>query len=117
GGCGSAWRRHAPTPWTGLTGLLAGGGHRPHLPSWVRSPPAPAGGGGGGGGGGAWAWSGWGGSGAGGGWARPTWRPEAMVRWVWRGSSVSRPERSAARRRAWWTVRARGGPRGAAVWA
>jgi hypothetical protein len=62
-----------------------------HLLSWVRSPPVRAGGGGE-----AWVGSGRVRSGMGRGWARPIWRPEARVRWVWRGSSPRSPQRWAA---------------------
>src|SRR5215211_3612993 len=37
---GSAWRRHAPTPWTRSAGQMAGGGHGPHPLSFAGSPTA-----------------------------------------------------------------------------
>jgi transposase len=79
---------------------LASGGQRLHLLSFARSPADRAGGVGE-----VWVRSGLVGCRGRPGWARPTWRPEARVRWVWRGSSASSPQRSAASRSAWSTWR------------
>jgi hypothetical protein len=96
-GAGSAWRRHAPTPSELSAGRLAGDDHGPHPLSLTASLAARRGGTGetsarsevdG--------WRGW---------VRPTWRPEARVRRVWRGSSPSSPHRSAASSSPWSTSR------------
>jgi hypothetical protein len=44
GGRGLSLAAARAHPWNRSAGQLTGGGHGPHLPSWVRSPAAPRGG-------------------------------------------------------------------------